>query len=123
MKIARANIENFRHIESLDLDFRDSLGRVREVSLIVGPNTSGKTTILDALAAGVGLGTELSFGRPDFVISPRTVVRRGALAARVTCWVRFSREEIEATREVLRRAEDNQPVPDVEEVLPGNIRT
>jgi predicted ATPase len=116
MKIARARIENFRMIPELELDFTDSLGRVRDVSLIVGPNTSGKTTILDALAVSIGLGTELSFGRPDFVISPRTIVRRGALECRVTCWVRFSREEIEATREIIQQAEENLTIPDNEEV-------
>jgi predicted ATPase len=116
MKIARAKIENFRQIEALDLDFTDSLGRVRDVSLIVGPNTSGKTTILDALAVSIGLGTKLSFGRPDFVISPRTIVRRGALECRVTCWVRFSREEIETTRQLIQQSEENLTIPDREEV-------
>jgi predicted ATP-dependent endonuclease of OLD family len=84
MKIAKAVIENFRHIERLELDFIDSLGRVRDVSVIVGPNTSGKTTVLDALAAGLGYVTEFPFVRPGFVLSPKDIVRRGQLQTKVT---------------------------------------
>jgi predicted ATPase len=116
MKVARAIIENFRKVEKLELDFRDELGRVRDFTLIVGPNTSGKTTILDALAVSVGLGTELSYGRTGFTLSPPAIVRRGALNARVTCWVRFSPEEVAATEELFRLAEQSNSVPNVEEV-------
>ena len=116
MKIAKATIENFRHIERLELDFTDSLGRVRDVSVLVGPNASGKTTVLDALAVATGYLTELSYGRPDFVLTPRAIVRRGALHARVTCQVLFSPQEIEATRRVYRLAEEEQDIPDVEQV-------
>lgn len=117
MKIARAIIENFRHIKRLELDFTDSLARVRDTSLFIGPNASGKTTILDALAVSVGLGTELVYGRPGLVLSPRTIVSRGSLFTRVTCWVRFSPDEISTTRELFNLAEeDNMRVPDAEEV-------
>lgn len=100
MKIARAVIENFRHIKRLELDFTDSLGRVRDTCLLIGPNTSGKTTILDALAVSVGLSTELSYGRPGFELSPRNIVTKGSLYTKVTCWVRFSPDEISATQEL-----------------------
>jgi predicted ATPase len=113
MKIARAVIENFRHIKRLELDFTDSLGRVRDTTLLIGPNASGKTTVLDALAVSIGIGTELTYGRPDFILSPRTIVRRGSLHTKVTCRVRFSPEEIATTKELSRiRAEkgnDSQP--------------
>jgi predicted ATP-dependent endonuclease of OLD family len=69
MKVAKVEIENFRHIEHLELDFTDSVGRVRDVSLIVGPNTSGKTTVLDAIALGLGVLTELtSYRHLDLVL-------------------------------------------------------
>lgn len=116
MKIARAEIKNYRKIEELNLNFTNSLDEVREVSIIAGPNTSGKTTILDALAVGLGLGTELSYARPDFRLSPR-IVRRGELESRVTCWVRFSPAEIEATREVFQLAQEQwEDIPEVKEV-------
>lgn len=117
MKIARAKIENFRKIESLELDFTNSLDEVREVSILAGPNTSGKTTILDALAACLGLCTELpSYGRPDFEITPR-LVRQHALNTRVTCQVRFAPEEIESIREVFRLyLNQSDLIPSTEEV-------
>jgi len=116
MKIAKATIENFRHIERLELDFTDSLGRVRDVSVLVGPNASGKTTVLDALAVGTGYPTELPYSRPDFTLSPRAIVRRGALYAKVMCQVRFSPEEIENTRRLYSLAEEDQEISDTEEV-------
>jgi energy-coupling factor transporter ATP-binding protein EcfA2 len=116
MKIARAVIENFRHIERLELDFTDSLGRVRDVSLIVGPNMSGKTTILDALAVAIGKSTGQRYTRPGFIFSPRTIVRRGALHATVTCEVRFSPEEIDTTRKLFELTEDDRIVPNAEGV-------
>lgn len=115
MKIAHAVIENFRHIEPIELDFTDSVGRVKDVSLIVGPNTSGKTSILDALAVCVGLNTELPYARPGFRLNPG-IVRKGALFARVSCKLRFSSDEIEATRELVRLSEETWTVPDTPEV-------
>jgi predicted ATP-dependent endonuclease of OLD family len=49
MKLHSLQIKNFRAIDHLDLDFTDSLSRPRSISLIVGPNGSGKTSILDAI--------------------------------------------------------------------------
>jgi len=115
MKVASAVIENFRHIRRMELDFTDSVGRVRDVSVLVGPNTSGKTTVLDALAVGLGLIIGPYSIRPDLVLSPRSIVRRGALQAQVICKVRFSPEEIEITRQLYHLSEEDQEIPDVEE--------
>lgn len=116
MKIAKAIIENFRHIERLELDFTDSLGRVRDVSVIVGPNTSGKTTVLDALAAGLGYITEFHYIRPGFTLTPRDIVRRGQLQAKVTYHIHFSQDEIDATRELFRLSEEKAVVPELTEI-------
>jgi len=115
MKVMNALIENFRHIERLELNFSDSVGRVRDISVLVGPNTSGKTTVLDALALGLGIITELYSIRPGLTLTPPSIVRRGTLQARVTCCVRFSPEEIETTRKLYRLSESKQAIPDVEE--------
>jgi predicted ATP-binding protein involved in virulence len=48
MKISRITIENFRAIKKLDLPLDP------ELTVLVGNNTAGKTTILDALAVGLG---------------------------------------------------------------------
>src|SRR5438445_942475 len=120
MKLAKVQIENFRHVgtheKPFELDFTDALGRVRDFSLLAGPNTSGKTTILDAIAAALGPSLGMPALRPDFKLSPPTVVRRGALHAKVTCWLHFSPEEIAATRDIFRLAELPQKVPDAPEV-------
>ncbi len=120
MKLAKLRIENFRQLGSaskpFELDFTDALGRVREFTLLVGPNGCGKTTILDAIAAAIGPTLEMPTLRPGFKCSPRTVVPRGALNARVTCWLRFDRAEIDTAQEVFRLAEVADPVPDSPEV-------
>ena len=116
MRIAKAVIENFRHIKELSLDFTDSIGRIRDVTLIVGPNTSGKTTILDALAASIGASTELPHTRDGYKLSPQTIVRRGTLEATVTCWVRFTEEEIHLAEELNGLTHDTSPVPDEREI-------
>jgi predicted ATPase len=120
MKIAKVQIENFRHLGTsgrpFEIDFTDPLGRVRDLTLLVGPNTCGKTTVLDAIAAALGPTLQMPTLRPHFQRSPRTVVRRGALHARVTCWLRFTPEEIAATQELFQLAELSDQVPDTPEL-------
>ncbi|MEQ8785524.1 MAG: AAA family ATPase [Pirellulaceae bacterium] len=120
MKLARVQIENFRHLggegQPLVLDFTDAMGRVREFSLLVGPNTCGKTTILDAIAAAIGPTLQMPTLRRHFVRAPWAVVRRGALHAKVTCWLRFTTDEIEAVRHVFDLAELPHEVPNAQEV-------
>lgn len=120
MKLARLRIENFRQLGTpgapVDFNFTDALGRVRDLTLLVGPNTSGKTTILDAIAAALGPRLGMPTLRPGFTLSPRTVVRRGALHTAVTCWLRFSPAEIAATRGIFQLAGISEKVPDAPEV-------
>src|SRR5439155_20888098 len=89
---------------------------VRDIKLLEDTNTISKTTILDAIAAALVPILGISILRPGFQLSPRTVVRRGALHAQVTCWLRFTPEEITATRELFRLAEISEKVPDASEV-------
>jgi predicted ATPase len=120
MKLAKVQIENFRNLGSrekpFELDFTDALGRVRELTLLVGPNSSGKTTVLDAIALALGRSVGMAALRPDFKVSPRTVVRRGELYATVSCLLHFSPEELAATREIFRLAEISEEVPEATEV-------
>lgn len=103
MKLLQLQIRNFRGIERLDLDFRDYLGRPRDKVLLVGPNTCGKTTVLDAIAACLGPTLELPAARPDF--RPHRIVRRGAVRAEVTCTLFLSGDEIAAVAEIARLSE------------------
>lgn len=116
MRIAKIEIENFRHIKQKELNFTDSLGRVRDMTLIVGPNTSGKTTLLDALAIGPGYATGLAFSRPDLVWSPAKMVRHGTLRAQISYYIRFSQAEIDTIHELFRIAEERKHVPDEHEI-------
>ncbi|MBW1615012.1 MAG: AAA family ATPase [Deltaproteobacteria bacterium] len=49
MKLHSITIKNFRAIESGAFDFTDNFSKPRTVTLIVGPNGSGKTSVLDAI--------------------------------------------------------------------------
>lgn len=79
---------------------------------IIGPNTSGKTTILDAIHLCLGPGTELFSEREDLAMTPSSLVRRGSIRAHVECTVRFSDEEIEKTKAIFRQIDD----PDADHV-------
>jgi hypothetical protein len=118
MKLEKIRIEDFRGIKTEELDFQDELGRVLDKVPIVGPNTSGKTSILDAITLCLGPVTELPTMRPDLVLNRASLVRRGAVRARVSCVVRFSDEEIAKTKEVFERVDhpDAQKIPTVNRV-------
>ncbi len=113
MKLEHIEIRDFRAVERLSLSFKDDLGLIRDCIPIVGPNTSGKTTILDAVALCLMPATELYQLREGLRLTPSSLVRRGGIRASVTCIVWFSDAEVEATREVLERAGNpyNRPVP------------
>jgi len=116
MKLEKIQIDNFRGIKHLELDFQDELERVQDVVPIVGPNTSGKTSILDAISLCLGPVTGIWTVRPDLVMSPASLVRRGSGQARVTCSVRFSDDEIAATKEAFEVAGH----PDVDKIPSAN---
>ena len=91
MKIAHLEIRNFKAIEHLEIDFTDALGRVRPVTIIAGPNASGKTCILEALDASIGHAQRLH----DIRVS-LTALRRGASCASVSAELRFPPDEVAA---------------------------
>jgi predicted ATPase len=113
MKMESLSIRDFRSIESLDLSFKDDLDLIRDCIPIVGPNTSGKTTILDAIALCLMPVADVHQLREGLRPSPPSLVRSGAIRARVSSTVWFSDDEIEATREVLDRTGNlyHYPVP------------
>ena len=113
MKLESISIRNFRSIDSLELPFKDDLDLIRDCVPIVGPNTSGKTTILDAIALCLMPATELYQFRDGLRLTPPALVRSGAVRADVSSTVWFSDDEIEATKEVMERAGNpfHRPVP------------
>src|SRR5258708_2670551 len=101
MKLRHIKIENFRAIALWEHSFTDSLGRVRDTTLLVGPNGSGKTSILDAIAAAFNPLTRINALRPGLELSPKRIVRHGAAFARVEAEVGFAPTEIETALRVL----------------------
>lgn len=49
MRLHRIEVKNFRRIEHFVLDLCDEAGSPRPLTVLVGPNMSGKTTLLDAI--------------------------------------------------------------------------
>lgn len=113
MKLETVEIRDFRSIQHLCLSMKDELGLIRDRIPIVGPNTSGKTTILDAIHVCLGPVTELYQFREGLRLKPSSLVRHGAVRASVSCTVWFSDNEIAAAQEVLERAGNpyNRPLP------------
>jgi hypothetical protein len=113
MKLESVSIRDFRSIKRLDLSFKDDLDLIRDCFPIVGPNTSGKTTILDAITLSLMPMADAYQLREGFRWSPTALVRSGAARASVSSTVWFSDDEIEATKEVLARSEvkGHGPVP------------
>jgi len=49
MKLHSLKVQHFRAIENSTFDFTDNLSKPKQMNLIVGPNGTGKTSILDAI--------------------------------------------------------------------------
>lgn len=49
MKLRKVRIENFRAIKETEIVFADALGAIRPVTVLAGPNGSGKTSALFAI--------------------------------------------------------------------------
>lgn len=73
---------------------------MRDVTVLVGPNGSGKTTVLNAIGAAMSSATRMRTDTHTPTRTPRGTVRPGATRTRVTCDLRFSVREIEAAREL-----------------------
>lgn len=94
MKLRKIRIDNFRQVSTWEHSFMDSLGRVRDVTLLVGPNGSGKTSILDAIAAAFYPLTRINALRPGLEMSLKRIVRHGASFTQVKAEIEFSPQEI-----------------------------
>ncbi len=82
------SIQNFRGIESLDLDFRGPDGKPNQLIVLAGPNGSGKTAVLEAALLSAG-GTKL-ITRP----ADHRAVRSGSDHYLVSAVLQNMRDEI-----------------------------
>ncbi|MBI4669347.1 MAG: AAA family ATPase [Elusimicrobia bacterium] len=74
MKIRKLHIKNYRAIDDVVLDFVDALGNIRPITVIAGPNGSGKTSILYAIVRALGV----TGYNPESVPEPSQLDIRGA---------------------------------------------
>jgi AAA15 family ATPase/GTPase len=95
MKIRHLTINNFKGIDNLTIDFCDQFGQVRPVTVISGPNGSGKTSVLDAIWFGLLDVSRVDEPRSTFRAEPSIVVKSGAKFASVSFEMEISEEEKE----------------------------
>jgi predicted ATPase len=104
MHLRRLQIKNFRAISDQQLHFEDALGHVRPISVIAGPNGSGKTSALFAIVQA--LRGALSARIPDVPMPSEDDLHRGDPTGRrpVTATVEldliYRQAEMEAIRGV-----------------------
>jgi uncharacterized protein (TIGR02646 family) len=91
--IARIEIENFRIIRELVLDFPNPQGAEVPWLMLIGENSSGKSSILQAATLAL-MGDEY---RERVGLDPRRTVRRGSSAGSVTVHLNGVADPIEMT--------------------------
>ena len=112
MKLHSLDIKNFRAIKEIPspLDFTDLLGRPRPINLIVGPNGSGKTSILDAIHVVVKVfeNPTKPLLRDGLEYNVQQLVRGRGNIAQITFEYSIERNEAEAINRVFSSLNLNQ---------------
>ena len=112
MKVQRLQLENFKRFHRQTFDFRDrETGLAKDLIVLVGQNGSGKSSVLQAIAAVLGAATgrlsapgELDWPGFDLALANKAWAR----PASVEIEVEFSPSEVEATRALFARTEMGQ---------------
>jgi energy-coupling factor transporter ATP-binding protein EcfA2 len=126
MKLRKVRIQNFRAIKDSEIVFADALGAIRPITVLAGPNGSGKTSVLyaiiQALRGVMGYRTsdvpepeELDIHRP---LSP-SGLSRVPPSISITLDIEFADQERAAIRKVLNEATFDEPILDRLPELPG----
>ena len=109
MKVQRLQLTNFKRFHSQEFDFRDpETGLAEDLIVLVGQNGSGKSSVLQAIAAMLGaatgrLSSPTKLDWPGFDLSLANVAWARPMGIKVD--VEFSQDEIEATGEYFARTE------------------
>lgn len=105
MQITRIRIENFKALRELDLSFTEATSASpRPVTLILGDNSSGKTTLLQAIGLTLSLATRDTTDPAKFEWPGFLAERVGSQGhPRVTLDVEFDAEELTATAALFDR--------------------
>jgi len=120
MKLRKVRIENFRAIKETEIVFADALGAIRPVTVLAGPNGSGKTSVLfaivQALRGVMGYRTS-DVPEPD-ELDIHIPLSVGGLSPTppsiaVTLDVEFGDEERTAIRSVMAEVCPDERLPDL----------
>jgi predicted ATPase len=105
MKIESLSLRNFKRFEDLTIEFKNKVtGEIANQFLILGDNGTGKTTILQAIALGLGMTffRVKKIDRFDWIgWIPGRYWRWGTPEIEMT--VHFTDDEIDATQDAIRR--------------------
>lgn len=102
MQLTRLHIENFKGIDRLDISFlEEGTDRPRPLTMLLGDNGSGKTTVLQAIALVLSLATRKT-GEPSRFDWPGFMAERVSSRGRtrVELIVRFDPDELQAIERV-----------------------
>ena len=122
MKIKSINLKYFKKFRNQPLDFTDpETGLARDIIVLIGMNGAGKTSILQAIAATLGVATGRLQKLPDLEWAGFNYELLGSnwgkFGPEVTLQVQFSSQEIQAVREFQQKLQNlghNLPVPPAE---------
>ena len=103
MKLKKVSIRNFKRIDRFDINFTDNLGRIRDITVIAGPNGCGKTTILDAIAYPLCRMMQVPFPKSEMGLKGNDVIRGGEIEARVDFDVVLEPDEHQELRRVTKK--------------------
>lgn len=109
MKVQRLHLRNFKRFHNREFDLRDpETGLAEDLIVLVGQNGSGKSSVLQAIAAMVGaatgrLSSPADLEWPGFDLSLANVAWARPVSIEVE--VEFSRDEIESTRNYFSRTD------------------
>ncbi len=100
MRVNKIKLDRFKRFRNLEINFESIVG-LPDVFLLVGDNGSGKTTILQAIAATLGTATKqisspVELEWPGFVTDGLSASHRGF--SEVQLDMHFGDEELEATK-------------------------
>jgi ABC-type lipoprotein export system ATPase subunit len=109
MKVQKLRFQNYKRFNNRELDFRDpETGLAEDLIVLVGQNGSGKSSVLQAVAAMLGAATgrlsapsELEW--PGFDLNLASVAWARPVGIEVD--VEFSQGEVKATREYFGRTD------------------